>query len=140
MQDFNNNAVAGFSALITATVGFLVWFTGWRQKGLDQQVAKETSNHDQIQEDLAACRIEAERQRKRADEYQDRFDKSEMARVEALRNYRDDMASDQNKRHELRSLVRALLIRIEDHNHDCKQCEISIDDLKVRVEMLDRAR
>lgn len=134
-----NAAIVGISTFITALIGLLTWYTGFSSKGKDQAHAKDNASYDNLQEDLVNSRAETERHRKRGDEYMRLLDESELARLKQQADFRERSERDQIMRHEMRTLLRAFLVRIEDHAQVCS-CSSAIDvsELRERVKKLDQ--
>ncbi|RYG33583.1 hypothetical protein EON81_17835 [bacterium] len=115
-----NETVTASAGFLTILIGGYTAWAGYKNKGKDQEHARETASYDNLQEDLRNCRHDLAAERERADRYQSLWDACEERRMEELARYRESMAADQALRHDLRSLVRNALARMEDAGVDCE--------------------
>jgi DNA polymerase sigma len=131
LADSANLAVTATGGAFTLFVGAYTAWIGYRSKGKDLAHAQNTASYDNLQEDVQNLRIALQKAEERGDRYQAQLDACEQRRVDELAKFRDAMASDQFKRHELRSLVRSCLL-VLDENH------IPHEDMKRRAKALDK--
>lgn len=111
-----NAVIATAGAGFTAVVSLYTAVTGYRSKGKDQHLARETAGYDQLQEDndrlrkaLEECETRCGRERERADREREMRD----------RDHGSLMAA-QDVRHELRSILRVAFTRLMDAGIDYK--------------------
>ena len=114
-----NESIVAASGLATVVVAGYTAFTGYRAKGKDQHLARETTSYDNLQEDLrekrgevAALKEEVRAERARAD------------------GYHGELIAQQDVRHELRSIARTALELLREHG-------VPHEGLRERVRSLD---
>lgn len=131
-----NQIIVGAATFITAIVGLATWWTGFKGKGKEQDHARDNASYDNLQEDLRNARSDLKDERESHRLSRTSLDECERRLIEERHNYGEDMRSDQSKRHELRSIVRGLIARVDDHNEAHPETALAIEDLRKRAKDL----
>lgn len=131
-----NGVIVGAATFVTALVGLATWWTGYKGKGKEQDHAQYTVDRDQLQEDYRNARKDLADEREAHRLCRCSLDESERRLIDERHNYGEDVRSDQSKRHELRSIVRGLVARVDDHNESHPETAVGIEDLRRRAKDL----